>query len=418
MQLAAAGPDGDTELFWREWGKPPLRFPIEVPVVVTGERDTLLKSAIVESDRLMTRAIKFGDPNRQRYPKDTLAHCTARSVWDMQYHDGRVYIGCGDWQRNQGPVDIWSFGPSSAGKPHEFRKEYTVNEESVDIIRSLGGKLYVPGTDPKDPWRFGNLYVKDGDSWSKLRTIPNGIHTFDVALFGGRLYVTCGTENGAALYESADEGKTWTHRSAGKAQELREGRFWGMAAFDDFLLVFPSQAQGGLYRLAGETLTQLLIPVTPNLDRCGPRSFPRAIVHRVERFRNGAVYAPRAWDPVLPRPLFFLNDFVNGAVMVEAFQSERVMDLLKRGDTLYVLTGRPTAPDVDPTARARVDFTEFEGGILSSRDMTQWVRLATFTTTALPQSLELMEGAFYVGLANGAARTGHPDAGSILRIER
>ena len=75
----------------------------------------------------------------------------------------------------------------------EFVKEYTVDEEAIVRYRRYGNRLYLPGTDSRESWEFGNLYVHEASGWKKYRTIPRGMHVFDFAEFAGRWYVATGS---------------------------------------------------------------------------------------------------------------------------------------------------------------------------------------------------------------------------------
>ena len=93
-----------------------------------------------------------------------------------------------------------------------------------------------------------------------------------------------------------------------------------------------------------------------------------------------------------------------GAVIVEQFQQERVQDIVVRDDTCYVLTSRPSDG-------------EYISCVYQSSDVKKWTLLAEFDTDALAQSLEEMDGVFYVGLASLSDRP-RAASGGIYRLER
>ena len=123
--------------------------------------------ALICALNALAEPVKIGNPGMSQFPNNSLDDCIARSVWDMHYYDGGIYIGYGDLRANRGPIDVWSLDAGGS-----FTKEYTVDEEQVSIFRTYDGKLFIPGTDAMEPWDYGNLYVKDGGVWQKLRTIP------------------------------------------------------------------------------------------------------------------------------------------------------------------------------------------------------------------------------------------------------
>lgn len=81
------------------------------------------------------------------------------------------------------------------------------------------GQLFVSGTDPTDDWTFGNFYVRSSDgTWSKRRTIPNGIHCWGLchdstgSLCGA---VACHAGDNVTwegrIVRSSDDGLTWSY---------------------------------------------------------------------------------------------------------------------------------------------------------------------------------------------------------------
>jgi hypothetical protein len=371
--------------------------PRRAPLVVCRDYGYLLRTKCADASKVLSRLVKLGDPYRKQFPKDDARDSFARSIWDMQLHAGRIYLGCGDWNLNVGPIDVFSFAPQRVAGPAEFRKEVTVAEESVDVIREYEGKLFVPGIDSRESWKLGNLYVKSGAKWTKHRTVPNGIHVLDAAPFKGKLYTTTGTETGAALYESADGGRSWKRFDVEDARGQLEGRYYEMLPLKDCLLVTGSRATECAYRFAGGRLQLLRVPLLPGLPQ--PSAF--ALLKRTQRFRGGAVYT--IWLPPGAKgaaPLFFLKDPRSGAVLVELFHGARVRDVLVRNGKCYVLTGTAGEDGI-------------AGEVFSSADLKSWVRLARFKAPALPVSMEMAGDRFYLGLGARARSKADPASGTI-----
>jgi len=379
-------------------------FTPETAVVVTEKREVVLATTCEDAAEVLTGAIEIGSPNRERFPKDDPADCFARSVWDLFAYEGRIYVGCGDANANRGPIDIWSFGPVEAGEKATFEKEYTVGDESVNQFRAYDGTLLVPGIDAKGGWELGNLYIKSGGEWVMRRTVPNGIHVFDAAVLDGKLYVTTGTETGAAVFESADNGKSWTRLEATQEIPGGEGRFYGTVPFGDGLFIMPSRAPEAAYYLVGGSLKRVFTPVFP--PHAGARP-GWELPWRLERFGGGVLYTISQVDypEVGCQPLFFMSDLTEGAYVVEQFQNDRVKDIVLREEMCYVLTARKVEDG-------------FEGCIYGSPDLRAWTRLARFTVPAVPNSLELLDGVFYVGLSSPSFDFEAPASGSIWMVIR
>ena len=82
-------------------------------------------------------AVRIGNPLLARFPVSGDAR--PRSIWDMHYFNGRIYIGSGDYWSNTGPTDIWTY----RGQGTNFVKEFTVDEEMVCGFFEFDGKLFI-----------------------------------------------------------------------------------------------------------------------------------------------------------------------------------------------------------------------------------------------------------------------------------
>lgn len=407
LRLLALGPNEQSlPIAWEETSARVGTFTLNAdrPFVVMAPHEIELKSSVQDAPNLLTRAVKIGDPARAQFPKDDVEDCQARSIHDLHLYEGRIYIGYGDWNTNRGPIDIWSFEPVQDGEQLTFVKEFTVDDESVDVFRDFDGKLYVPGIDSadkvEDQWALGNLYVKSDGKWHKFRTVPNGIHVLDAAEFDGKLYVTAGTESGAALFESDDGAKTWER--CGESFIDGQYRFHEVVPLDDFLLVTSESVSAAVYKYADGKLERLLIPMFPG---CKAKSW--APVHRLKRFQTGVVYLPYWIGSADARPLFYLDDFEHGAVVVGQFRDAHVRDILVLGGMCYVLTAE----------KQHDESPAFTGNLHTSSDLKRWTRLATFGAPSLPNSIGLANGTFYVGLANHDPwKSADAASGTIWRI--
>ena len=320
--------------------------------------------------------VKIGNPTLVRYPVrgnpaflNSDSSALERSVWDMYYFNRRIYIGSGDWVKNCGPIDIWTYNGTT------FEKEYTVDEESVVRFFEYDNKLFIPGNDPAngDDWSFGNLYINDparipNPGWIKLRTLPNCIHLFDIAMFRNKLYAPF---NGN-IYMSADMGQTWTtfHSQVGS-----------LVVFPDFLFIHGSDYDIKYDGITKEWITSLNI--FPDFANSGQMA-------RSVRYRDGVLYTPRSLS-LETNPLFFLHasDIKNSgeATMIRQFAKDNIRDIVVRGNFCFVLTTKEVVKDIT-----------YSGRILYSVDLINWVVAAAFVLPGLPYSFEIMDGKYYIGL--------------------
>jgi hypothetical protein len=334
----------------------------------------------------------------------TVASPYARNVWDMQLFRGRIYLGHGDSIDNWGPIPIWSLDPAGG----RLAAEFTADEEQVDVFRVLGGSLYVPGHDPRDDWTFGNLYRLDGAGWVKLRTIPHGLHAFDVALHDGKLVAalgTAGTPDEPTLLASEDGGLTWTP-AAGVSERIY-GLFelMGMLYAEPLLRAEPDDpSQGFLLKLEGGSFTFTRAEGSRLLPGLPRGAYGRMV--RPTAFAGALVYVVAAntfdWIPAALAVTTSLTDARRVALPDPAAVP---FDLLVRGGTLHVL------------AAARAAEGGYTVSVYSTGDLESWRELFHFHAAAFARSFEEQGGDFYFGLGS-TYNAPSPATGDLLRVRR
>lgn len=344
---------------------------------------------------------RLGNP----FPAD---NAFTRNVWDMQLFGGRIFLGHGNSIENTGPTAIWALDPASG----RLSAEFTTSEEQVDVFRVLGGELYVPGHDARDDWTLGNFYRLEDGGWVKHRTIPHGLHVYDLALMGGKLFAAIATErkpDQAPLMVSEDRGLTWKPAVHDEPDEM-------YALF---------QAGGGLYaapRIFGSTT-----PEPGALLRYGNGGFARtpaagaALIPTVPPGETGRVVKPvefrgRLVYVAASAPQAPVFDWVPSALVVGSGvddvhraalpdPSALPFDVLARDGVLYVLTAS-FAPDGGRTIR-----------VYQSGDAERWTELFSFRAATFARSFEEVDGDFYFGLGTTFAAQA-PASGDLLRVRR
>jgi hypothetical protein len=375
-------------------------FP-SVPLTIAESPRPPIATTVVDAERLLTKATFLGNPALDSFPEDNPRDAFARTVYDMQLYRGRIYFSCGDIDRNRGPVPIWSFAPTDAG----FVKEFVTDDDAIECLRVYGDTLYAPGTDGAgaQSWALGNLYAKKNGIWTKLRTVPNGIHVFDAAEWQGKLFTVTGTLKGAGFHESSDGGRTWDSRHVARVTRFRQ-----VAASPDdrSLLIIPEWGKLGPYRFNGKSLEHLEFDLFPGVELNSPQS-----ANHLAPFLSGFVYCiglgyyPLSFDR--PRPLIALQNLEEGPAVVSLFKDAVATDLIVRDGTCHVLTAKP-------------DGNEFLGEIYSSTDLRAWTHRARFTVPAIPYSFEIAEDGWFVGLGardRSARKDRDPASGGVYRIQ-
>lgn len=337
--------------------------------------------------------VKIGNPLLARFPTSgDPDNSRARSIWDMHYFNNKIYIGHGDYWANSGPTDVWMYNGTS------FVKEYTVDDESIWDFFEFENKLFIPGNDATEDWSFGNLYINDPNrdpnpGWIKLRTLSGSLHSFDVALFKGKLYASITTDSGSPsrALVSTDIGQTWTTFISG---------YCSFVVFDDFMFVDGTS----FYRYDGTTLET----ISPNLF------IDNLSMARKVRFQDGVLYSKPTRYMLKNTPLYFLpaSEIKNNGspTIIVKFATDNVRDIVVRDTTCYVMTAEEITMDV-----------EYKGYIYYSTDLTNWSLATEFTMPAIPLSFEIMNNRFYIGLgcryesSLGWVCVG-PESGSIWEI--
>lgn len=146
----------------------------------------------------------LGAPSAERFGGNAVARC----VWDLKVFDGKVYIGSGDYSANTSPTDIWAYDLDE----NEWVLSGSVEDEAVLRFIELDGTLVAPGTDPSEPWAFGNFYTLSNGTWVKNRVLPNAVHNFDIIDFDGKHMYAVGCDYGVSsccLY--TEDGETFTY---------------------------------------------------------------------------------------------------------------------------------------------------------------------------------------------------------------
>jgi len=131
----------------------------------------------------------------------------ANDVLDVKIWGNMVYRGVGDYDKNAGTAPIIAFNKET----QSWVVMGNTADQAVHRFVEIDGTLYTPGVDADETWDLGNYYVLDGEKWTKVRNLPNGLHNFDMIGFNGEIFAGLGTENLAnTVAVSKDKGKTFS----------------------------------------------------------------------------------------------------------------------------------------------------------------------------------------------------------------
>lgn len=391
------------------------------------------------------RVICLGQPflSRGIYPAN---------VWDMQVFDDRIYLGFGNSSNvgpgtNAGPIPIIYFNPSSGEFVTEDIKRYNsgtdghetvkaVDEEQIDIYKVLNGKLFIPGHDSRESWSLGNYYIMDNNGWQKFRNLPNGIHVYDMAYFGGKFFAAIGSEqsadmdnNCAVVLMSEDNGAGWHKIGSVPYSNGFDGRAYTLFQFKNKLYAVDALSPAGIHdqycnKPVGDDAKILCIEQDPTgrmnagiVTVKGSSMVPgiridsdkKPLVKMVRTnvannkllFIAGQCYNDHQW---LPKGLYVAADINSAEKMILPEQDAAPTDTLVRGDTAYVL------------AYVKMSSGKYTNIVYKSGDLVNWTELFRFNYDTFARSFEELNGDFYFGL--GCYTDYLPaSTGKILKVE-
>ena len=141
---------------------------------------------------------EIGNPSLTFYPQNSIARCP----WDMIIYKNTLYLGNGDYDKNAGPVAVFSYDLSES----IWETSAEIPDEEINRFLLLNGELAFTGVDPKEDWSFGNYYTLKEGVWVKNRVLPDAIHNFDLVPFEGMLFAAIGTLAGKSPVLCSTDG--------------------------------------------------------------------------------------------------------------------------------------------------------------------------------------------------------------------
>jgi hypothetical protein len=332
---------------------------------------------------------------------------TARHIWDLQAWRGRIYLGYGDWENNLGPVTVWYYTPTAGAfvsetvYVSETLPAAPVNEEAIDRYVVIGGDLYIPGTDPRDSWELGNFYRNDGSGWVKYRTIPYGVHTFDVAGYDGGLFAAIGPDGGAGLLRSNDGGLAWMPAISEVYPDDYFNRFYELYELDGSLFAVKSPTatftRPSVYHYEDSDFVTTTIDLVP--DQSDGLIFVR---DQVFVFDDNLLYVPwfreTVTSPIGPIAALYRAQPWQDGQRVAFFDGKHPRDLVVTAGRVYVLdAGGPRFI----VGEGSPDPAGYTATIYASEDLATWGPVVTAHFTDTPNALEILDDVAYIGTYSG-----------------
>jgi hypothetical protein len=174
---------------------------------------------------------------------------------------GKLYLASCTRPSQTGTGTVHSYDPET----HQWQRSLQADEQGIIRLEVCGDRLYIAGHDSREGRDFGSIYVHDGVTWIRHRTVPRAVHEYGLAVYRDRIYVSAAITDAppagmtmdeavakglAATYgrvvSSGDGGLTWRE----EYREPRPGQDVGfMAVWRDQLIL---NAQGDLIIFDGE----------------------------------------------------------------------------------------------------------------------------------------------------------------------
>ena len=154
----------------------------------------------ISHGRIILNYDDMGVPYSHVYSEE---QTNSRLSEDMIIFDGRLYVGCGDYDANTGPVYATYFDTSTYRQADSF---VSLPDEQIKRFCLLDGKLAILGTDQMGNAELGNYYLLEGEEWKTLDVLPGAIHCFDAAEFDGKTFFGLGVSHPNSPIVALEDG--------------------------------------------------------------------------------------------------------------------------------------------------------------------------------------------------------------------
>ena len=340
---------------------------------------------------------ELGNPSKNQFSLGEMACCP----WDIKVFEGKVYVGSGDYSQNTGPIVIWAYDISSK----KWVKTGAVRDNAVTLFEVIGGKLTVPGTDPMESWTYGNVYQLIDGKWKTYsKSIPNGIHNFDMLEFGGKIYAGLGVDFdnspvvvGTAISEKFEFVPIYKNGSPVNATNMG---LWSYRAYDLFvhnqnlyaLVCFTKQSGSILevYKLNGDRLDYF----ADASSMLSTRQYGTNLLEGKVAFGSNMYFS---------RGVLYKSSDLQSFSVVNLPNGENVCDLLVEGDKMYLL------------AYSGSDGY-YQVSIYQTENEEDFEKVLDFEYSVRPLSFDKDGDTFYLGMGDRTLK--NDKTGTILSVKK
>jgi prepilin-type N-terminal cleavage/methylation domain-containing protein len=321
----------------------------------------------------------------------------ARNVWDLTVHENRLYIGAGNYDKNNGPVPVMCYDIKS----EKWISEGIIEDEQINKYIKIDNKLIIPGTDPKEDWNMGNYYEYTNGSWQKHRALPQAIHCFDMVNYKGQLFAGMGVDNGYYPIAYSDGvGSSFTQVPMYKNGELfltddfecvrvfdffvKDNKLYALFAYGTYSLTYDLyQYDNGVFIFDNswqnmQTIKNWYVPIGG-----------KAVFNNKLFFTTGVLYSTENMSDLKRIPFKDINN---------------VTDLFVLDDVLYVLGWKKTTEN-----KYTITVLKSKTGVYN--DFEKFIE---FIYEVPANSFTYSDGVFYFGM--GSLGNNNEKTGTILSV--
>ncbi len=311
----------------------------------------------------------------------------SRNIWDLQVIQDRVLIASGDAWKNAG-TNIKKIDVVSYSSNRFFAKEFTTDDEQIHRFIVSDAKVFIPGYDPLEDWSLGNFYALETrclaptPCWNKTRTIPFGVHSYDLIEFENKLFVTIGGYDQTVepgLLESLDGGQTWKSATSKELLGLTFTRFFVLNSElfaiqevrADSSQTGIAKYQNGVFSRAGLSDKNLVPDLAPTW---------RGRLGRISVYQNRLLYLASSLGSNVALPeAAYTTESLTSAKPIALTANERPTDILPLENQVALLTATKTPDGYTNRVYLSSNGTDFSEQFMffSSRFARSFERLGT-----------------------------------------
>lgn len=345
---------------------------------------------------------ELGIVTERSYGPESFANC----AWDIKIWNGQVFRGAGDYDKNSGATPVFAYDIAA----QKWQNYGTVPDMAIHGYEVIGGTLCAAGIDPSGGWELGNYYYLEDGKWKKKRTIPNGIHNFDMIEFDGKIFAGMGTEDvDDTVAVSTDGGESWSYVPLYN----KDGQRFDTTGYKWTRTYEFTQYNGQLYALLSFQMGigskhMLFRYENGKMVLVNDQVFPLISGISVGRKHWNGEFEFDGACYLTASTLYAIRDFSNqeSYEKIEMPNGETVADAFLRDGVIYTLTFKQDKK----TKEANVVIYKSTTGKTGS-----FTPVASFTYSVPPISFDYDGNHFYVGM--GYYTNAPEKGGMVLRVK-